>query len=134
MEKRHRVVLYGNSLSMLGIEASLKECPSLEVLRVESRFPNTLQVLEPLCADVITFDVAAGQPEFAFHLLQRQPMLRFIGLDTTEDKAFVLSSEQCTVESIADLLQVITKVPGTLAQSAKPIAANSDSSQVLGRL
>ncbi len=35
MEKQHRVVLYSSSLSMLGIEASLRECPALEVIRVD---------------------------------------------------------------------------------------------------
>ena len=95
MEKQRKVVLYGSSLALLGIEASLKASSGLEVLRLDGRTTNALEYLEPLCADVIAFDLTAGQPEFAVPLLQKNPHLMLIGLDMASDKVLVLSSEHC---------------------------------------
>lgn len=94
---------------MLGIEASLKECPSIEVIRIDGPSNNAMQCLEALSPDVITFDLEFGLPEFAIPLLQKHPDLMLIGLYAASDKVLVLSGEQPKVLTMSDLVQVIER-------------------------
>ena len=109
MEKQRKVVLYGSSLSMLGIEASLQEHPELEVIRMDRQSNNEMHCFEALSPDVVTFDMEFGMPEFALPLLQKYPDLVLVGLYAASDKVLVLSGQQSEVQSIGDLIQVINR-------------------------
>jgi DNA-binding NarL/FixJ family response regulator len=57
MRERHLVVLYGSSLLMAGMEASLRHQPGLDVARIDATLPNVAQRLSALQPDVVIFDL-----------------------------------------------------------------------------
>ena len=58
-------------------------------------------------ADVVIFDLAMAQPEFAIALWKAQPRLLLIGVDLTTGQALVLSGQPSRLLTMDDLLQVI---------------------------
>ena len=90
------VVLYGNSLVVSSIGASLQGRAELQVSCVDATLP-----------DVVIFDLAMAQPEFAMVLWKAQPRLLLIGVDLTTGQALVLSGQPSRLLTMDDLLQVI---------------------------
>lgn len=112
MEEQHVVMLLGNSLFVAGVEASLRGHPGLEVVRIDTTFPNAVQRLDALRPDVIIFDLTAPNSPFSnlyfpSSILQEHPGLSLIGLDLNSNKVLVLSGQQYTVLAASDLAQVI---------------------------
>jgi len=118
MEDQHVVVLYGNSLFMAGVEASLRGQPGLDVVRIDTTLPNVAQRLDALHPDVIIFDLTTSNSPFSdLHfpssILQEHPGLSLIGLDLNSNQVLVLSGQQHTVLAADDLAQVIQTLLST---------------------
>ena len=114
MEEQHIVVLYGNSLFMAGVEASLRGRHGLDVVRIDTTLPDAAQRLDALRPDVIIFDLIAPNSPFSnLHfpasILQEHPGISLIGLDLNSNTVIVFSSQQHTVLTANDLAQVIQK-------------------------
>jgi len=107
LEERRTVVLYGKSLFIAGVEASLKDRPGLEVVRIAPSFPNAGQRLSAIRPDAIILDLAAHHSEFTLPFLKKHPDLPLIGLDVTSNTIIVLSSQWYTALTANDLAQVI---------------------------
>lgn len=103
------VILYGNSLSVSSVGASLSECAGLHVASVSSGESDTVSQLIELQPDVIIFDLMATQSDFALALLQTKPGLLLVGVDMKTDKALVLSGETSLVVTTDDFLRVIER-------------------------
>ena len=101
------VALYGNSLVMSSIGASLQGRAGLEVFCVDATLPDAAERLCALQPDVVVFDLAAARPEFAIALWTAQPRLLLIGVDLTTGQALVLSGQPSRLLTMDDLLQVI---------------------------
>ncbi len=108
MEERQTVVLYGNSLFVTGMEASLRGERGLEVVRIDATIPSAAQCLDALRPDVVIFDLTA--PNSPSSILQEYPGLPLIGLDPNSDTVVVFSSQQHTVLTTNDLAQVIQRI------------------------
>ena len=119
-----RVLLYGKSVILGTLEASLKRYPYMETRVLSAPFP-TVQELRDMAPDVVIFDVSAPRPEAAFALLETYPGLLLIGMDVDRDEMLVLSSHPAQALCITDLVEVIHQKDSEL--SAKTI------SQVLGK-
>ena len=107
MEERQKVVLYGNSLVLAGIEASLKAYPGIELICLDVQPPAEVQQLCALSPAAVIFDLGAVPPEFPFSLLREQPDLLVIGVDAAGDKLLVLSGQQAHSLTTETLVQVI---------------------------
>jgi len=101
------VALYGNSLVVSSIGASLQGRAGLEVKYVDATLPNAASRLGALQPDVIIFDLAVAYPEFAIALWKAQPRLLLIGVNLTTGHALVLSGQPSRLLTMDDLLQVI---------------------------
>lgn len=101
------VILYGNSLAVSSVGASLRECDGLRVLPVSTGAADAVSELIELQPDVVIFDLSATQPNFAVALLQTRPGLLLVGVDLKTDKALVLSSQTSDVLTTEDLLHLI---------------------------
>jgi len=107
MAEQRKVVLYGNSLFMAGVEASLRDRDELNVIRIDATLPGAGQRLSAFCPDAIIFDLAAPHSEFVLPFLREHLGLPLIGLDVTSNTVIVLSSRQYTAQTADDLAQVI---------------------------
>jgi len=108
MEKRRRVILYGKSVIMGSVGASLRDAPGLETVVLDTPLATT-QGLAELSPDVIIFDLEAAHPDAALSLLRERPGLLLIGVDPASDELLVLSSQQKRAVAVADLLRVIQR-------------------------
>lgn len=109
MDKRTRVVVYGNSLNMAGIAASLKTDANLDVVCINPHAHNTRQSLNELNPAVIAFDLNDTNPGLDIILLRDRPGLLLVGVDACSDKLLVLSSQSSQAHSVADLINVIQR-------------------------
>jgi len=105
--EQQTVALYGNSLFIAGVEASLRDRPGLDVVRIDATLPDAGQQLNALCPDVVILDLAVPHSEFAIPLLKKHPGLPMIGLDVTSNTVILLSSQRYTALTANDLTQVI---------------------------
>ncbi len=101
------LALCGESLLIDGIEASLKDRESVEIVRLNTSRPTAVQVLDKLCPDIIVFDLTPSQLSCVFTFLRTHTEVVLIGLDIDCDLALVLSAEWRMLPTVADLLQVI---------------------------
>jgi hypothetical protein len=106
-----KVVLYGNSLAVSGVGASLEGHPGLQLLRVDATDASA-EALGELEPDVVVFDLATAQPDVVA-LWQRHPRVLSIGVDLLTQRAVVFSSQPERVLTTDDLLRVIEGRTGT---------------------
>jgi hypothetical protein len=107
MEKHRRVAVYGNSINMAGIAASLKADTTLDVLCVNLDSPNARQSLDENDTAAIVFDLSDSSLRLDITLLRDRPGLLLIGVDPSRDEMLVLSSQPTQAISVADLVNVI---------------------------
>ncbi len=107
--------MYGKSLILRTVSASLAASPHLELISLAPPFPGIreLVALEP---DVIIFDRDAAQPEAAFALLQACPHLLLIGIDASTDQMLLWSGQRSRALSMQDLVQAIGAPDGASAR------------------
>ena len=101
------VALYGNSLVVSSIGASLQGRAGLEIRCVDATLPDAASQLSALQPDVVIFDLAVAEPEFAIALWKAQSRLLLIGVDLKTGQALVLSGQPSRLLTMDDLLQVI---------------------------
>jgi len=107
MEKRRRVAVYGKSLNMAVIVASLKADSTLEVFYVDLDSPKAPQSLEENDLAAIVFDLSDPAHKLDVTVLRNRPGLLLIGVDTGKNEILVLSSRSMQAHSMADLVDVI---------------------------
>lgn len=112
-EPPRTIVLYGTSLVISGLAATLERQPRLRLHRLSEGDPG-LAALRP---DVLIFDASAslspGPPAAALALLREQPHLLLIGVDLAGHELLQWSGQHARALTVQDLLQVITQWPGS---------------------
>jgi hypothetical protein len=108
--KPRTVVLYGSNLVMSTIGASLQQKSHILVSQMEGLLCDNLEKLNAAPPDVILFDLASGQPDFAIPLLRKHPTIVLIGVDLTSNRMLVLSGEQSRLLTADDLVKVVERV------------------------
>ncbi len=101
------VAVYGNNVVMSSLYASLQKRSDLEVRRFDKGLSDEGIGAREALPDVILFDLAAGQPDFAIPAMQKHPEILLIGVDLTSHRMLVLSGEQSHLATADDLMQVI---------------------------
>jgi DNA-binding NarL/FixJ family response regulator len=113
MQERN-VVVCGDSLLMVCVEASLKQMAGWHVLRFNTTQPNADERLRALHPDVLLFDLAVGLPGYPLSLLQEQHALALIGLHASCDRVIVLSGQQRPASTIGELTQAIQSLASAI--------------------
>ena len=117
-----KVVLYGNSVFMAGVEAGLKSRDEIEVIHIDASLPNAAQELDVLNPAVVIFDLSSPPPlRLGLPFIREHLGLPFIGLDVTSNTVLVLSCQQYTALTVDDLAQVIQT---QLSTSARGVETN----------
>lgn len=109
VRRRQRVVLYGNSLVLAGIRASLVAHPCLDVIALEAPSADAAQELRSLCPAAVIFDIGGVQPDSPFLLGQEQTGLLLIGIDPISHQVLLWSGRHLGEASTQDLVQLIVK-------------------------
>jgi hypothetical protein len=104
-----RVVVYGNSLSMAGIAASLKAEAGLAIVPIDPHDPTARQMINEIDPAVIAFDLNEPSMGLDIFLLRERPGLLLIGVDLASDKLLVLSSHASQAQCMADLIDIIRR-------------------------
>ena len=103
-----KVVLYGNSVFMAGVEAGLKSRDEIEVIHIDASLPSAAQELDALNPAVVIFDLSSPPTlKFGLPFIREHLGLPLIGLDVTSNTVLVLSCQQYTALTVDDLAQVI---------------------------
>ena len=120
MEDRRIIVLFGDSLLMDTVEASLGENPELGVMRMHTNMPDIGERLKSMQPHLIIFDWDAPHCQFVLPFLREQSGIPLLGLDVTCSKAIMLCSQDYTVltaDQLTELIQAQTAINGlTMAQ------------------
>ncbi len=107
MEIKTRVIVYGSSLQMAGIAASLKTDQDLDVVRVDPHSSAARQSLQELNPAAIAFDLSNPPAWLDVTLLRQKPGVLLIGVDPESDEILVLSGRPQQALSVSDLVHVI---------------------------
>jgi hypothetical protein len=105
MERKQRVVVYGNTVALAGIEASINLDLGCEV--VAHAWPIDQKELCKLQPDVVIFELDAVRPEFSYALTKERPGLLLIGIDPETNRAHLWSGQQVEGWTSQDLAEVI---------------------------
>jgi hypothetical protein len=112
------VVLYGNSLALSGVGASLEARPGLRVVRVDAADASA-EALSKVEPDVVVFDLATAQPDVVA-LWRRDPPVLPIGVDLLKHQVVVFSGKRSRALTSDDLLRVIESRMSHKAGRARP--------------
>jgi hypothetical protein len=109
---QRRVILYGNSVVLAAIGASLEQYPELQLLAFATPLPHAAE-LSGLAPDVIFFDTGSTQaiPRALLTLLQECPDLLLVGVNPENAHLLLWSSGRCDAVTAEDLLHVIVRSP-----------------------
>lgn len=109
-------MLYGNSLALSGVGASLEAHPGLRVVRVDA-VDGPGEALRQVEPDVVVFDLATSQPDVVA-LWRRDPSVLPIGVDLRERRVVVFPGRASRALTTDDLLRVIESRMGPGAPTA----------------
>jgi hypothetical protein len=109
MEKRRRVVIYGNSVIMGALRATLLRSRHYDVISLPTADQDRLERVAP---DVVLFDLDAARPQAAFDLPERSHDLVLIGVRAAAGEGKVWSGRSLYGLSTRDLLQIIDQTEG----------------------
>ncbi len=101
-----RVILYGHTVILGTVGASLQKDPRFEVIPLAVPYPEAHQ-LEEMAPDAILFDLENARPAAAFALLATCPGLQLIGIDPDRDLVMVWSGRQVRAVESADLIEIL---------------------------
>ena len=108
METNRQILIYGNSVILGSIGASLRRCPGFEVTTLTAPLPDT-QLLDDEKPDILLFDLEASHAEAVFSLLKTNPTLLLIGISPGINLVDVWSGRQLRDLSIQGLLEMIKR-------------------------
>lgn len=106
MTTRKRIVIYGNSVVVGSVGASLARARQYDVIHLPLPVPSASE-LAALAPDVVVFDVDSGHAEAAFSLLETCPGLLVLGISPDGDVVRLWSRRQYRARSSRDLAALI---------------------------
>ena len=114
MQKHRLVALYGSSLLMDIVEATLGENQSLDVVRVEGSSSGAVENLRSLHPDMIVVDSSDPDAQFVLSFFKDRAGVPLLCLDPNCNKAMVLSCQHFTSLTTTGLSDLIySHVGGT---------------------
>jgi hypothetical protein len=88
-----RILLYGDSIVLGSVGASLDRAPQFELIRLPAAQPSVAE-LQACRPDAILFDIENGDPSAAFCLLENDPDLLLLGISPDVNLVRLWTSRQ----------------------------------------
>jgi hypothetical protein len=102
-----RILLFGRSLFIASLQASLETVPGLETQNVEANLDRLQERLIDWKPDVLIFEMTGIDQIPSVAMLRKFPNLLLIGVDREINELFVLSGHHQQAFSSTDLVKVI---------------------------
>ncbi len=102
--------LYGNSLFMAGVEASLRDKHGLDVVRIDAALPSAQDDLRAIRPDVVIFDLDSPYAHLMLPFIREHPGLPILGLGLDSSDAVLLSSQPYAALSADGLAKLIRSI------------------------
>lgn len=112
MDRQHKVLFYGNSLLLAGVQATLKGHPGFEI--IASDLPTTQAEVLGLNPTVVIFDMVALESEFLLAQMQELPGLLLIGVDPESHEVLLTGQAVCSI-SLEQIAQIVPHLIGSPA-------------------
>ena len=106
-----RVILFGKSVILGTVGASLRQRPEFEVVTLAPPFPS-FQELKSMAPEIILFDLQAPRPELAFQLLECCPGLLLVGVSPDRNEVTMWSGQTFSQLSTQELVRAIATRAG----------------------
>jgi hypothetical protein len=107
MAEQRIVALYGDSLLMDAVEASLEDNQELGVIRIHTTVSNVVECLRSLNPSLIILDMNDPHSRLMVSFLRDLPTVPLLCVDVTSSKVIALACQEYTVLTADDLAQVI---------------------------
>ena len=104
------VVLLGNSLLMDGVAISLANTQMDNVIRADPAVADTRAHLQSLQPDLIILELGDQRTDTALSLLKEHPEIILIGLNEDSSRVSVLKTQECTIDTMQDLQEVLQEL------------------------
>lgn len=124
MEYLRAVILYGNSIVLASVGASLQRA-GFSVTRLAPPLPGPAE-LAALHPDVILFDMESGHPDAAFSLLQSCPGLLLLGMNPDGNTMRMWSGPQyaeLSTKELTALIEAGLSLPSSPAGAVSRVSA-----------
>lgn len=116
MEKQRKVLLYGDTLLLAALHASLASYSALDVTAVPATAASEEELLT-LKPDVIIFDAGAVQPTIVHEATEKVSNLLMVGIDSSCNRASIWSRQHLYELSTCNLVELIERF---LSQDTRP--------------
>jgi hypothetical protein len=107
MEHHRLILLYGDSLLMDAVEASLADRQEIDLVRVRSAILDFETRVKSLCPDLVIFDFDTIHSQFVIPLLRARPDVPLVGLDFNSNQVVVLSGQAYTARTAQELARLL---------------------------
>ncbi len=108
MNSRHRIVICGESIFLMAIEARLADVPGIDVARLDPHLPTVADRIVALEPDVVVIERDQGHGDLALALLsQGLPLLE---LDSQQGQATLLTGARVVAAEVDSLMRVLERV------------------------
>lgn len=107
MSQSRVVALFGDSLFIDSLEASLQGSRELGLVRIPSSAPNAVERLKVLGPDLVIFDSMDPMLHFVVPFLRDRPDIPLICLDVDSSRVIVVSGKHHLARSASDLAHLI---------------------------
>ena len=112
MDNQHKVLVYGNSLVLAGVQATFQGYPGFETVALDQ--PTSQTELLGLNPTVVVFDMADLESEFLLAQMQELPGLLMIGVDPESHEVLLTGQAVCAI-SVEQITQIVRGLIGPRA-------------------
>jgi hypothetical protein len=109
MDSQHKVLVYGNSLVLAGVQATFQGYPGFETVALDQ--PTSQTELIGLNPTVVVFDMGALESEFLLAQMQELPGLLVIGVDPESHEVLLTGQAVCSI-SVEQITQIVRGLIG----------------------
>ena len=109
MDSQHKVLFYGNSLVLAGVQATFKGYPGFETIALDQ--PTTQAELLVINPTVVIFDMGVLESELLRAQMQDVPGLLLVGVDPESHDVLLTGQAVCSI-SLEQLRQIVRDLVG----------------------
>jgi hypothetical protein len=119
MDRQHKVLFYGNSLILAGVQATFKGDPGFETIALDQ--PTTQTELLVLNPAAVVFDMGVLESEFLLAHMQEWPGLLLVGVNPESHEVLLTGQAVCSI-TLEQITQIVRDLigPGTVHPAPPP--------------